>query len=289
MSYQPNAPLGYPTPPPPVMAPARNRRPGRLMFWLGVALLILGLVGGGSLIGLSTSAIDDTVAEFARAPQGCTTTLQFDHAGSFTLFFERRGHIDQGGGDCDANASSYNFAGERPEVSMSLVDGSGDAVTIENISGGASYDTEKYEGEALARVRITRSGEYELSVSAAAGVFAVAVGDDPEGDRNLLLGGGVIAAAVGLAAGIVLIALGRSRGRRSDRESYGGGVERPMIPVMQYPPTPFTPSPFTPSPYVPGPPPGGERPRLPVAPQQPTTPAPPTAPTWAPPQPGSHA
>ena len=284
MSYQPAGSFGYPPQPAPV-APSTSsaRRPGRVLFWLGVAVLVLGLAGGGTLIGLSTSAIDDTVGNFARAPQGCTTTLQFDHTGSFTLFFERRGHIEQSGGDCDANASSYNFAGDVPTVSMSLVDESGDAVTIENLSGGASYDTSHYEGEALARVRIDRSGAYELSVSAAAGVFAVAVGDDPEGDRNLLLGGGVIAVAVGLAGGITLIAMGRSR-RRHSSATFGGSPDRPMIPVAQYPSTPFAPGPYTP---VPAPGMAGERPRIPVTP----TPAPAPSPTntWAPPQPGTHA
>lgn len=281
MSYQPNMPSGFPTPPPPppppVWSPSQMQQPGvgptsapptprargRVLFWLGVASMVLGVAAGTTCIALSASAVDDTVAAFARAPQGCTTTLQFDHTGSFTLYFERRGLLAPAGGDCDMNESSYRYGGEQPALDLALLDPNGDEVNIDAIRSGATYDTERFEGAAIGRVTIVSAGEYNLSVSAESGVFAVAVGGDPQADRNVLLGGGIILFALGLSLGIVCIVLGRSRRRRSGGGASGQRIaERPSIPVATYTPV------------------AAQRPQIPVTP--PSAPAPPR-PTWGPP------
>ena len=280
MSYQPNIPSGFSTPlppPPPPWSPSLSQQPvvgppsappprsgrGRVLFWLGVASMALGVVGGTACIALSASAVDDTVAAFARAPQGCTTTLEFDHIGTFTIYFERRGLLAPAGGDCDMNESSYRYGGDQPALDLALVDQNGVGVNIDAIQGGASYDTTRFEGTAVGRVRIVNTGEYELSVSSEDGVFAVAVGGDPAADRDVLLGGGIILVALGLALGIVFMALSWSRRRRGGGPSRQGIAERPSIPV---------------APYVPV---AAPRPQIPVAPPSPSG-APPDS-MWSPP------
>src|SRR5258706_2618330 len=129
MSFQPQGPPTFqqPPPPPPPLAPAPpvssakgKRRKGLIV--LGLIVLIGGILGGGAMVVKSTSNYEAAVKNLARAPVGCTTTLVFDKASTFTIYIETKGKVGDLGGDCEANGASYEHAGSKaPKVSLSLV------------------------------------------------------------------------------------------------------------------------------------------------------------------------
>ena len=98
--------------PPPLLpqyeAPAAPQLGARRRGWMlvGLVLLLVGLASGAVLLVLAGTAEGRTVRAFARAPIGCTTTLQFDRAGVFTFYVETAGRTSALGGDCNGSQPS---------------------------------------------------------------------------------------------------------------------------------------------------------------------------------------
>lgn len=251
--------MGEPVPAP---APVRRKR-GPLLA--GIVIGVLGLGGGLALIGLSGSTEESTVEKFARAPAGCTTTLQFDKASVFTLYLETKGTLGDPGGDCAANGASYARAdGDPPSFTLALVDEAGNVVSTLAVSGGA-YDVGGYRGEATQQVRIPTPGTYRLTVASDATDFVIAVGGEPDADSSTMRTAGVAVLVLGLLVGAALIVLGLRKKPVAGPTSPGWPPSGP--PGYQ--------------PMVPGYQPA------PVAPPQPGwAPQPPAAPPTQPPGPG---
>src|SRR5262245_29445528 len=79
---QPGEPFG-------AAAQPGKRRTGLLIA--GIVVLIGGLAGGGALIAASGSSYQEGVENLARAPIGCTTSLDFQTTGTFTIYIETKG------------------------------------------------------------------------------------------------------------------------------------------------------------------------------------------------------
>jgi hypothetical protein len=210
-----------------------RRSPGR---WIGPLVAVAGvamIVAGGVVAGSRT---EDAVEKLARAPVGCSTTLEFDDGGTYRLYVETQGSLDSLEGDCDAE-SPYDADGE-PSVDMTLVDADGDEIEL-TPSDAKSYDAGGFVGEETATAEIPDAGEYELTVESDEQGFVVAVGKDPEGDstgiRNLLAGIG----AVLVVAGVVITILGL-RANRTPRAPAparpGSGPGSPDAPWSSGPP-----------------------------------------------------
>ena len=186
--------------------PAGKRRKGLMFAGIGVALV--GIVTGVALLALSGAAKEKTVKRFARAPVGCTTTLQFDKAATFTIYIETKGSVGAVGGDCAASGSSYERSdGELPSVSLTLLN-SADAEVAQTATDTPSYSVGAFDGQGYQRLEITEPGIYRLTVTSDASDFAIAVGGDPDVDANALSVGGVGAALAGFLLGGVLMLLG---------------------------------------------------------------------------------
>jgi hypothetical protein len=306
MSYQPQMPLMTQPPPPTIAAPPKGkRRKGKMI--LGIILLVAGLGGGVATVAKGMSNYKESVKSLARAPVGCTTTLVFDKPATFTIYAETKGKLGTLGGDCQANGSSYSHPGDKlPKVSMTLVNSSGDEVTLDR-GVSASYDVDGYKGTGIRTMKIEQAGTYRLDVESDDTDFAVAIGKDPkkDSDRLLVIGGGV--ALGGLIFGLLFLLLGLRR-RRPEMAMATADVRNPTGPPPGWPPGtyPGLPSIAPPSPPPPGgsyqPVPGpvsptlhlpGQPPiRLPDQPPgtgfAPPTFAPPTPPTATPPATPSH-
>src|SRR3954469_13867067 len=106
MSYQPQMPVmpSYQPPPPPTVAapPAKGKRRKGLMI-TGLIVLLVGVLGGAAIIAYGMSRYKEAVNSLARAPVGCTATLVFDKADSFTVYIETKGKLGELSGDCKAN------------------------------------------------------------------------------------------------------------------------------------------------------------------------------------------
>ena len=165
---------------------AVRRRPARV---LGVAAIVLGVVGGIALWLLADKRYDDAVADLAPAPIGCDTTLVFDRVGTYTFFVETKGRVGEIDGDCDTDDRAYDLGdAEPPEVGLTLVDADGREVELER-TDGPTYDRSGARGTGVGAVRIEETGDYVLTADADASEAMIRVGRDPAQRRHGDAGG----------------------------------------------------------------------------------------------------
>lgn len=229
--------MHVPPPPqaPPMPAPMLSTRRGRRT---GAAVLVslLGVAAGVALLVAAGLARAATVEGFARAPVGCTTTLEFDRAGVFTLYLETKGSVDAVEGDCSLNGTSYDHQGSAVAVQASLVDASGNTVAVESVDLSRSYDTGSFRGRSIGVVRVPAPGEYRLTVASDSTDVVVAVGGAPDADSRLLMLAGVAVMVVSVLAGILVAASGRRRpppAPSAPAPPPGGGAVLMPRPVLQ--------------------------------------------------------
>jgi hypothetical protein len=280
MSYQPQSPMGGPPPmgsPMPGVAAAPPAKKGKLLP--GIIVAVVGIVAGVVLLGLSGSTKEATVKKFARAPVGCTTTLEFTKKATFTFYIETKGKADDVGGDCAGNGGSYDRSNDDlPKVSLALTDDADKAVDLAS-STAFSYDTGAYKGKAVEKVTIDQTGTYRLTVTSDDKNFAVAVGGDPSADSSTMAVLGLGVAVLGLVLGLLLIVLGRrKKGAVPAAPAWQPQAQPATVPGWQPQPQP--------QPYAPAPAPQPGYPQAPTSPPY-QPPAPPTSPPYQPPAPPS--
>jgi hypothetical protein len=286
-----------------------KRRKGVLT--LGVLLLVGGVVAGILLLMASGKQYDDAVANLARAPVGCDTTLDFPEGGTYLLFIERRGRTSDVRGDCASSNATYDrTVPELPVVDLVLTENGGDQVQLEQVTG-LDYDRGDYAGVVTRRLVIDGPGEYVLRVTSAESDFAISVGRDPESDAKNMRNAGLATLIGGAALGLLLALVGLRRKPAPPPAplAVGGaypwhvpgavrppgttppGTTPPMPPTIAFPPTapPVPPPPGGPAwPGVPSPPPSPPSPVPPGTSWAPTLPAtPPPAPGYVPPPPAT--
>ncbi len=189
---------------------------GRGLTVTGVIVLVAGLAAGAALFFLSTSTEETTVKKFARAPAGCTTTLQFDRADTFEVYLETAGVLDTVSGDCAANGSAYNHAdNDPPRATLSFVDANNAEVSL-TPGTGDSYNVGDFRGQAVQQVQIPTSGIYQLTVTSEANDFVIAIGGKSDTDSKKLKLAAIAAAIAGVVMGFVLLIAG-NRSKRSRR------------------------------------------------------------------------
>lgn len=226
------APFGAFPPPsfvPPTAAAAAGPTRGKALLFGGIAVAVVGIVVGVVLFAMSGPTREDTIKKFARAPAGCTTTLEFDRLGTYTLYLETRGSVDDAGGDCPSNGSSYDRGdGALPVVSLTMLDGAEQEMELVEVAG-PSYSAGAFQGRALRQVDIAETGTYRLTVAGDASDFAVAVGGDPDADALTMQVAGVATVLVGMVLGALMMLFGR-RGTRG--RSAGAGRTRIPPPAV---------------------------------------------------------
>lgn len=253
---QPSAPFA-PSPPP----GRRNTK----RVWTGVAVLAAGVIGGIALLALTGSSTKEAAENLARAPIGCTTTLDFDSAGTFTIYVETKGSIGEVRGDCSNTDADYDFGdGNLPDVELTLLDDNDDEIDLDD-DASKSYDAGGFKGESIFTVAIDDPGAYTLTVESEDNDFAIAVGKNPEDAAGPLGILGLALVALGVILGVLLIVFGM---KRKPAPPSGGEPFAPAAPVA--------PAGYTPAPGYVAPP-----TYLPPAEQIP--PAPPSGPGWSPP------
>jgi hypothetical protein len=283
MSYQPQQPMGamppagvpmgqsYGAPP---AAPTPKK--GKGVLYAGLGLVIVGLGAGAALFAMSGSAEESTVKKFARAPVGCTTTLEFDKSSTFTLYVETKGSVGDVGGDCSANGSSYDRGDDNlPKVSLTLLDSDDKEVDLASATT-PKYSAGAFKGEALQTVQIDTPGTYRLTVTSEDTDFAIAIGGAPDADSSTMKNAGIGAAIAGLVLGGLLILLGRRKkgGQVAPAGAPGWQPQQPSVPGYQPQPSYAPQQPGYQQPTYQQPAPTYQQP--PTAPP----PAPPAGPDW---------
>lgn len=278
-----------------------NRRTGFLAA--GIVVLIAGLLAAVGLWYSAGQRQSDAVRNFARAPVGCDTTLNFEAAGEFLVFVETEGEISAVTGSCVAPGSFGELGSPQdlPPVRLVLTGPDGTEVALDARTG-VDYAAAGSAGQLIQTFVVGKSGSYVLRVeptndSEPAG-FAIAIGRDPsEGVQSLQLGA-FASGIAGLIVGLSLIATSRRRGSPAalvSADPWSSAAEWPTSPPEAQPPGQSAgwaqqPEPPTQPLGVPVPPalattpPGqqgtpGREPPFTTPAEQPPTPAP-----WAPPE-----
>jgi len=181
------------------------------MLAVGVVALVGLLAVVLALWNASGERTADNVAGFARAPVGCDTTLDFEATGTFVVYIETTGELEELAGACDAELRYDRDADDAADPELTLINPNGDDVGFDD-AGDVSYDDDGFVGSSTLTVQIDTPGDHVLTVAPTSGdAFAVAVGRSPEDGVALLRWGAVAAAIGGLVLGGVFLVLGSRR------------------------------------------------------------------------------
>lgn len=182
------------------MASSSRGRGTALVF--GVALLVIGIAGAIVLWWMAERRPSDAVASFARAPVGCTTTLEFSQTGTFFVFEETGGPVEVPAGQCEPQADpSEPFA-------FTFTDAEGDEV-VPRRDDSVTYDLDGRVGSSSARLRIEDAGKYEITVRGSDTATVAAVGRDPFDGVSDLRAGAVAIGIAGVLLGLLLLLFSR--------------------------------------------------------------------------------
>jgi hypothetical protein len=167
-----------------------GRVTSRAGYWIGGALIVLGVAGAVLWGVLSFTGMGDTVDDFARAPVPGSAIVQLE-ARKYIVYVEGPG-------------VGEDFT---PPVQFQIVDADGDgALPIAGYGGSLTYSMGGHSGSAQGTVTPSRAGAYELRAFSPAdrsAGYAVALGGSIAGRilRTLLgvfaIGGLLLAAGIG--------------------------------------------------------------------------------------------
>lgn len=224
-------------------------------------LLLGGLVAGGVMLAIASRLDDRAIDDFARAGVGCRTTLDFQATGTFFVYQELAGDVDELAGDCEP-------AGEpgRP-FGVEQVDGPAEVAFVGDDS--IDYDTGEHVGRSISTFVVEEAGQYEISVRGSDIEFVAAIGRDPSDAVNQTRTAAIVVAAAGVVLGGLLLLSGR-RSQRSAAPSVATGPEWGVGHAAED------------RPWPPAPPTIGQRPINPQQPDAPTRPMPPPPPPGSP-------
>jgi hypothetical protein len=274
---------------PPAQSAAPVQVPGKGGIWLGVLLMVLGLVGAVTTYFVQQASYSRSVENLVRALPGYRTELLFEKTGTFTFYYEYAGTFETTL-DGEQRTITLDAPATPPPIDTRLFDQNGDEVRLVSGVGDITYDVSGFEGVAMSQADIEREGSYTLEVvSDSDATFAVAAGKGTIEEPSAVLP--AIIAAVGLLLGLLVIVVSanrRSRARRAAQQA----AAIPSVPGPAYPPSgaavgarptdaiwaQTAPGQATPAPTWATSPPPPAAPAPPVAP--PSAPPPPPA-TWA--------
>lgn len=214
--------------------PEPRRRTGVLIA--GVVVVLAGLVLAAVLWFSAGRRSDDAIRGLARAPIGCDTTLNIAEAGTYIIFVETTGTLDDVDGDCSATGD-FSRSGPPPDVVVELRDADGNELDLDDETG-IEYDGAGSVGESIHSVQIDEAGPHVLRVESPENGVAVAVGRDPAAGVGLLRALAAISAIVGLLVGGLMLILGS---RRDDMVAAPTSPQWPASTPMSPPGMPVAP------------------------------------------------
>lgn len=176
---------------------------------LGAIFIVGGLVAAVLMWTGASQRQTSAIENFARAPIGCDTTLDFVETGEYLLFVETTGDLDGIRGDCNVEGA-YDSAEEPvPDVDITIVDPDENLVDLDRSFGDISYDAAGFVGTAQFSIEIEETNDHVLRAeSDADDVFVIAVGRDPSDGVAALRAGALAAGIIGLLVGLGFVFLG---------------------------------------------------------------------------------
>ena len=182
----------------PVAPPPAKLRPGRVWYWVALAVFLAGVAWGVVAFVASVGRVDS----FQRVPYPGTGVISLTR-GDYVIYYEGPGASS---GDVPAG-----------NVNVLPLSGSPDVGNMTSYSGSLTYQFGSHEGKAIASLPITRSGRFRVRSTASAA---------PSGSHLAFgssIAGWIVAAAVptavlvlaGIVGAIVVAIIRHTRAKRA--------------------------------------------------------------------------
>jgi hypothetical protein len=194
-----------------------DRRSSRLVLLAGLGALVVSVVATAALLVVAQRRYDDAVRGLARAPVGCDTTLEFTSTGTFAVFIETEGTIDELIGGCQAPSSYLRTTERPPRVEIVMVGPTGDLLALDPTTR-STYEAEGFAGVAHRAVEVTTTGNHLIRVSSLDTDFVVAVGRHPDDVARPAEQGAIAVGVLGGLIAVLVLVWGVLAGRRGDHQ-----------------------------------------------------------------------
>ena len=222
-----------------IEAPPSTETGGRSrpLMLAGAVTVVAGLVAALVVFVVGQGRTDRAVENLARAPVGCDTTLEFSGTGSFVVYVETVGRIEQLEGGCDAPTAYDRRGAGTPDVSIELRGPAGEEVALEPTTADG-YATDAFVGEAAGEVRIDAAGRHLLRVTSDDEDFVVSVGRDLSDVATPFTLAAVMVGLAGLVGGATLVAVAEAGSRRGPHDDRAVDEMPPFEPDGRVPAAP---------------------------------------------------
>lgn len=183
---------------------------GRAVLWLtGIVLMIGGFV-------MAVRGVDQNnrlIERLVRTPAGCSSTVEIASAGTYYLYVETKGRVEDLGG-CSNDDRVYDLD-EAPRVDVVVRETSGSDLAL-TPDDSVRYSGPSGVGESIASVRIPDSGRYVIEVRSADDAAVVTVGRDAAVESNALIRSAVVVVLCAILVMLIAIVM-TVRHRRRER------------------------------------------------------------------------
>ena len=192
--------------------------PSKRWYWLGLVILLGGLIGSAAIAVAGVRASATTFDRYARLnfPADAACRLTFTKAGTYEIFVETGGSTPIRDGDCRPTSVSQPVE-PRAAAPGGIVFTGEDGTRVEATQDrGGSLSTSAHAGARVARVTLAAPGNYSIDVAGASGATAMSFGRNASQIRSRSLRSALATALASLAVGIGVLAV-TSRRRRASR------------------------------------------------------------------------
>ncbi|MCU1372052.1 MAG: hypothetical protein JWO77_3246, partial [Ilumatobacteraceae bacterium] len=216
--------------PPAPSAPAVNQKPkGAVGIWIGVLLIIGGIVLGIILVVSGAKSLLSGFDDLQRVPIAGGGVVRIEESGTQTIYAERPA---TGSGTSFSTNTFSNFG---PNVAIRVMGPGGDEVTVNTSTSRETYTYDNREGVSVGTFYASTPGTYRIitQVQDRSTWNTIAVGSALELSGIAAILGGVFGGGLVVLIGIIVVivfAVRRSRSKKRIAQasapypgSYGGG------------------------------------------------------------------
>jgi hypothetical protein len=190
--------LDPPSPPTVSAAPPHVPRPGWAPRVIGVALLVVSVIGGLLMVG-SLLRVQRSVTDFQRVPTLGGPVL-IDRPGAYIVYYEP-------GGGLLADLMNPGSRGAEMHT-VQAIGPDGNAATVTSSPGLTSYSTGGHSGYTIAEIAVDQPGSYRIKTQGQATSYdTLAVGGSIQSLLAIAFFGGLLAIPIALV-GLVLLVIG---------------------------------------------------------------------------------
>ncbi len=207
---------------------ARPLKPGVAGYWIGGALILVGIAGAVVWLVVGLMGISNAVDDFERVPADGGGTIVLDADRPYVIYVE--------------DGSTSRFA---TDVRLAVIDPSGGEVDLRRYGSDFNYDFGGRSGAAFFTFRSDEAGDYTVVSESSSSRATVAVGRSLAASLVWTIVTPFVIGGVGLLLGIILVVVTLARRSADKRRRDAPGTPTPQVPPQEFPSAPpgFPPAP----------------------------------------------